>query len=144
MKSLLFLSLLTSYLTIEFSAIILNKMYKLNFKELIGGPTFLKIHVSIEDLEKNIEMDFIPMYPTRIDNIRKLLLGQNVEGLVRLKCRVSKSIIDISQPSIIDSNILPFVKTVNESFPQYLNLYSNNCYHFIHHYYKASTEYGKI
>jgi hypothetical protein len=126
----------------------INNKYNLNFKELIGGPKFLKIHVSIQDLVRNIEMDFIPLYPYREDNIKKLLRGENVQGSVRLKCPQTKSIIDITDDAlqmnnqiIIDKNVLKFVKLVNESFPQSLNLISNNCYHFIFHYFKTDNEF---
>ena len=138
----------------------IQKNYKFNFKELIGGPKFMKIHVSIHDIQNNIEMDFIPLYPYEI-NIRKLILGQSVEGQVRLKDTITKSIIDMndliqvtqikssestdcSNSNSINNNIkysqekIELINKVNETFSKNLNLYSNNCYHFAFHYIKMS------
>jgi hypothetical protein len=106
------------------------------FKPLIGGPDWLKIHISAIHKELNVEMDFIPEFPYRKQNTIDLLFGKSIDGKVRVRN------FGYDQDNNTSTNQLfikqNFIHNVNLTFNTKLNLYSNNCYHFVYHFYCMS------
>lgn len=133
------------------------------YRPLIGGPSWLRIHQVLqleEDREGGrvvkVQLDFVPRYAGDPMELLRLLLGGEVDGVVRLRCNhINDEDTDesASRSRLLRSflhRILPFLSLSSSSsssssspscsfeevsevsgFSTKLHLYNNNCVHFI-------------
>ena len=95
----------------------------LKLSPLIGGPSFLPVHVKVV-VDEDHMYDFVPINPTNPITIRRLMLLQSVPGEIRSRgLRHSTS-----------SNCCRLVKTAEKFVSDYddtnLHLLHNNCWTF--------------
>lgn len=133
---------LTLVQTFSYSIKLQNR-FTLFFKPLIGGPEFLKLHVSIQYDDPShgrTRMDFVPERPEDADAISNLIRGLSVDGKVRELNAIDKygNELDQSKEDLDDNcNRSKMVDVIRQSFDPQLNLYKNNCYHFAYHFYQC-------
>lgn len=117
-----------AFAVISTSFKVTSKAIRLNFKPLLEGPSWLKLHVSVVSECLGIEMDFVPEISNDLGSILKLLKGGKVNGKIR-SFQLSKDATDkMGQDQ--------FIKQLTTTFDTQLNIYTNNCYHFAFHFYK--------
>jgi hypothetical protein len=116
--------------------------FRLRFRPFIGGPSWLKLHVSISTkLYSDLEMDFIPLNSTDATTLQQLLRGNSVPGTIRVLSNINS----INKPDYI-SNVPSVIAYLNNNFNTNLNIFNNNCYHFAYYFYNTieDIEAGRI
>ena len=100
-----------------------------SFGPLIGGPSWLKVHIKTRlecESGEVAVLDFVPALASVEDiprNNARLLLGQSVDGLVRVKFNSPEGPKNATLVALAE-------KIYEENSSRKLHLYRNNCYHF--------------
>ena len=116
--------------------------YSFKYSPLIGAPSFLNIHKSmnmqIKDLKYKI--DFIPYNPTNPETLISLIFNQNVNGDLRIRMSNENQNSNLNPNTnenininINDNKLKKKISLLNEFLADYnrdFNLYTNNCYTF--------------
>ena len=99
------------------------------FSPLIVGPRFLPLHVTTEIRKRGslLSIDLIPVISSKnltTSNVR-LLLGENLDGIIRTVLKNEAGQDD-------EGDLVKFAEDVlrENRDKSYVNLFSNNCYHF--------------
>ena len=93
---------------------------KLQTSPLIGGPSWLPVHVKVV-IDENHAFDFVPLNPTSKDTLRKLVSLQAVPA----EARILRSSNDER-----DNEYVYRARTFCERYSKRLHLVSNNCWTF--------------
>ena len=98
-----------------------HALVQLRFKPLIGGPTWLPLHVACV-VEQNHTWDFLPKEPTSQQTLQSLLLFRSVPGEIRY---ISNGTTSLSSHKIHQAHT--FVQSYTN---RNLHLITNNCWTF--------------
>ena len=98
---------------------------------LIGGPPWLPLHVKFilrDEQKRDYVWDFVPKNATEKEVLTKLTALQSVPGVIRSEVAPTLA---SSKPSLpITQDLVRSAQIYCNSYPQELNLVSNNCWTF--------------
>lgn len=95
------------------------------YHPLINGPPLLRLHQVLEVVSPEggkLLLDFVPARPDYLPDLLTLILGRSVEGTLRSRLN------DCYHPELQS-----FATKATMNFSSSLNLYNNNCGHFVSH-----------
>ena len=113
----------------------------LQVEPLIGGPSWLKLHVQvILEFEgtRRYKFDFVPLNPTEPETLQKLVQLQAVPAEWRFLAS------DKSPQGALEDQFIQKAKLFCEKYDSQLHLISNNCWIFAFQLYRHLMETSKV